>query len=206
MPHVILAGDSIFDNAAYVAGGPDVVAQLRERLPAGWKATLVAVDGAVTSGVPPQLARVPGDASHLFVSAGGNDALGHIDILERRARSAAEVLDLLAEIGTHFEARYRAMLREVMELGLPTTLCTIYNGNLPDAATQRRASTALKMFNDAILRCAFEAGLGVIELRLVCSEPEDYANPIEPSVRGGAKIADAIARALREERGSRVIV
>jgi hypothetical protein len=36
----------------------------------------------------------------------------------------------------------------------------------------------------------------VIELRLVCSEPEDYANPIEPSVQGGAKIARAIARAV----------
>lgn len=40
MPHVALLGDSIFDNAAYVAGGPDVAWQLRERLPEGWRATL----------------------------------------------------------------------------------------------------------------------------------------------------------------------
>lgn len=33
MPHVVLLGDSIFDNTAYVAGGPDVAWQLRERLP-----------------------------------------------------------------------------------------------------------------------------------------------------------------------------
>lgn len=33
MSHVVLLGDSIFDNAAYVAGGPDVIHQLRERLP-----------------------------------------------------------------------------------------------------------------------------------------------------------------------------
>ena len=45
--HVVLIGDSIFDNGAYVAGGPDVVTQLRERLPQGWRATLGAVDGAV---------------------------------------------------------------------------------------------------------------------------------------------------------------
>jgi hypothetical protein len=30
----------------------------------------------------------------------------------------------------------------------------------------------------------------------VCSEPTDYANPIEPSSLGGAKIARAIVRAL----------
>ena len=51
------------------------------------------------------------------------------------------------------------------------------------------------MFNDVILRVAFEHHLPVIDLRLVCNEPADYANPIEPSGRGGRKIALAIARA-----------
>src|SRR3712207_2336551 len=45
MSHVVLLGDSIFDNAAYVRGGPDVIRQLQGVLPAGWKATLRAVDG-----------------------------------------------------------------------------------------------------------------------------------------------------------------
>ena len=40
MPRVILLGDSIFDNAAYVAGGPDVATQLRAILPPGWDARL----------------------------------------------------------------------------------------------------------------------------------------------------------------------
>ena len=35
MAHVILIGNSVFDNGAYVVGGPDVVRQLRECLPAG---------------------------------------------------------------------------------------------------------------------------------------------------------------------------
>jgi hypothetical protein len=38
--------------------------------------------------------------------------------------------------------------------------------------------------------------LPAIDLRLVCTEPADYANPIEPSGRGGLKIAGAIARSL----------
>jgi hypothetical protein len=44
--HVVLLGDSIFDNAAYMAGAPDAVRQIRRRLPRGSKATLAAVDGA----------------------------------------------------------------------------------------------------------------------------------------------------------------
>ena len=75
-------------------------------------------------------------------------------------------------------------------------------------AVQRLASTALTVFNDAILRAAIETRAAVIDLRLVCAEPGDYAavSPIEPSVAGGAKIAAAIARAMNGEgRASRVI-
>lgn len=198
MPHVVLLGDSIFDNAAYVAGGPDVVRQLRDVLPTGWRATLAAVDGAITSDVSRQIARIPADATHLVLSVGGNDALGHVHILDQGARSVAEVLDLLARIADQFRDRYRDALRGVRETGLPFAICTIYEGAFPDPTLQRRAATALTMFNDMILRFAIELGLPAIDLRRVCSERGDYANPIEPSVQGGAKIARAIARTLVE--------
>src|SRR5688500_2100368 len=68
MPHIVLLGDSIFDNAAYVASGPDVVRQVRDILPPGWRATLQARDGAFIADVTEQLQRVPADASHLVVS------------------------------------------------------------------------------------------------------------------------------------------
>lgn len=54
----------------------------------------------------------------------------------------------------------------------------------------------LGVFNDVIARAARRRGLPVIELRDVCTEPTDYANPIEPSVAGGEKIAHAIADVL----------
>ena len=195
MPHVVLLGDSIFDNAAYVGRGPDVVAQLAAALPAGWRSTLLAVDGAVIDDVGRQLARIPPDATHLVVSVGGNDALGHTGLLDRPATSSAQVLGWLADAVEGFERRYRRLLDEVVRLGLPTTLCTIYEGNL-GPPVQRLARTALAVFDDAILRLAAERGLPTIELRHVCTEPADYANPIEPSVRGGEKIARAIVKAV----------
>ena len=201
--HVVLLGDSIFDNAAYVSGGPDVIAQLRERLPGGWRATLGAVDGATTRDVRAQLARLPGDATRLVLSIGGNDALGHLDLLAEPARSMAHALDRLAEVAEAFAERYDAMLRGVLAAGLPTTVCTIYNPRFADAETQRVAVTALTVFNDAILRAAFDARLDVIDLRLVCDADADYANPIEPSVRGGAKIAAVIARRLDRDGSAR---
>ena len=35
----------------------------------------------------------------------------------------------------------------------------------------------------------------MIDLRLICTEPAHFANPIEPSNEGGARIADAIVSA-----------
>lgn len=196
MPHVVLLGDSIFDNASYVAGGPDVVTHLRGQLPEGWRATLSAIDGATTHSMPIQYGRIPADATHLVLSVGGNDALMNVDILDRRVSSAAEAIGMLADMRDSFAGRYEGVLRELRGRGLPLTVCTIYEGNFGDARMQRLAATALTVFNDAILRHAVRAGLRLIELRLVCSDPADYANPIEPSVQGGAKIDRAIARAV----------
>ncbi|WP_236960770.1 SGNH/GDSL hydrolase family protein [Methylobacterium durans] len=117
MPHVVLLGDSVFDNAAYVGGGPDVVQQLRAVLPAGWQASLLAVDGNVIADVPHQLARCPDDASHLVVSVGGNDALRASAVLERTVRSVAEALALLVEVRDRFQAEYGAMLRASNKTG-----------------------------------------------------------------------------------------
>lgn len=77
-------------------------------------------------------------------------------------------------------------------------MCTVYNGCASDPRHQERVATALTVFNDAILRTATRHHLTVIELRLVCTEPGDYANPIEPSAQGGGKIAQVIARCVLE--------
>ena len=164
-------------------------------MPAGWSASLLAIDGAIISEVPAQLKLLPRDATHLVVSAGGNDVLGHMDLLDRRSSSSAQVLGWIADAVAEFEEQYRQLLETLVARHLPLTVCTIYNGNL-DPPVRRIATTALAVFNDAILRLAAEHGVQVIELRLVCTEPSDYANQIEPSVTGGAKIARAIARAV----------
>jgi hypothetical protein len=198
MTHAVLLGDSIFDNAAYVRGGPDVIRQLRAVLPKGWQATLCAVDGDMTEDVLRQLRQVPKGASHFIISVGGNDALQHIGILEEKAATIAGALGRLAGLIAVFERSYGAMLDEVLRRGLPTAVCTIYDPRFPDPTLQRLAVTALALFNDCITRSASTRGLPVIELRSVCDSDDDYANPIEPSSQGGAKIAAAITGLLAE--------
>ena len=196
MPHLILLGDSIFDNAAYTAGGPDVVTQLRGQLPPGWTATLAAVDGAQAGAVAAQVAGAPADATHLVLSVGGNDALMASGLLDEPVYSSADALRLIGASVREFEARYRAAVDACLALDLPLVVCTIYNGNFPDPDYRERAMVALAVFNDAIVGTACRHGLDVIDLRAVCDLPQDYANPIEPSSVGGAKIARAIARVV----------
>lgn len=191
MGHVILLGDSVFDNAAYVRGGPDVVKQLRPKLPFDWKASLLAVDGAVTREVASQLGHLPADSSHLIVSAGGNDALGASFLLGQSAGTVGEAVSLLEVAQQRFARDYEEMVEAVVARGLPTALCTVYD-TPPSSPDQRIIRTALAIFNDVITRSAFRRGLSLIDLRLICDEDEDYANPIEPSVQGGEKMARAI--------------
>jgi len=192
MGHVVLLGDSIFDNARYVPGHPPVVEQLRAALPRGWLATLLAVDGDMTTHVGDQLANLPAGATHLVASAGGNDALGQSSILSQPARTVGEALSVLENVRDRFGASYRAMLRALTAVGKPAAVCTVYD-SIP--GLRPADQTALAIFNEVILREAFQARLPVIDLRIVCNRESDYSqvSPIEPSAAGGAKITRVIA-------------
>jgi len=198
MKHLVLLGDSVFDNKAYLNGGLDVITHIRRQIPAEWKASLRAIDGSVVENVRKQTFDLPDDATHLIISVGGNDAILSADILQQKAVSSAEVLDKLADIANEFEYRYSEMLQTVLRLKKPTVVCTIYYPRIPEPFTQKIAVAALTIFNDAIIRQAFQAGVPLIDLRLVCNEDSDYANEIEPSEKGGGKIAKAILRLVNE--------
>jgi hypothetical protein len=84
------------------------------------------------------------------------------------------------------------MIDQVLQRRLPVAVCTIYEARFPEPVTRRLAATALTALNDAITREAFARGIDCIDLRILCDDDRDFANPIEPSVHGGAKIAKAI--------------
>lgn len=198
MKHLVLLGDSIFDNKSYVGRGKDTIENLRDLMPPEWRATLLAIDGSIASSVPPQVQRVPADATHLFVSVGGNNALGEMGILNMPAASAADVFSALSDVSARFEEDYERMLRSVLVLNKPTAVCTIYYPRFGEARMQKLAVAALATFNDVIIRHAFLSRLPLIDLRSVCNEYDDYANDIEPSVSGGAKISKRIIEIVNE--------
>jgi hypothetical protein len=83
----------------------------------------------------------------------------------------------------------------VLAVGRPTMVCTVYE-TIP--GLEPAAQAGLAVFNDVILLEAFAAKVPVLDLRLICTEVEDYSSPspIEPSAAGGEKITQALAGAL----------
>ena len=208
MKHIILAGDSIFDNGTWVPGDPDVAEQLGGLLGPDDKVTLLAVDGDVINGVPHQLNDLPNDATHLFISVGGNDALGALVEMQAPVNNVGEGFLLFHEVRKEFEEMYQNMLSNALSYRLPTTVCTIYrpclsHGNairmighsdidLNSDQQQKIANTALPIINGIIRNKAISAGLPVIDLEIIFSDVSDYANDIEPSAVGGMKISKVI--------------
>lgn len=197
---LVLLGDSIFDNKAYLQPGErDVGAQLRAKLlPADWSVELWAVDGSTAADVPAQLERGRLEPPAVFLlSVGGNDALGYADLLSDSAvESLTDLLLRLYDIRETFRDSYAAALDRILDLGQPLTVCTIYNPRFAEDNMQQAAEAALSIFNDVIVHEAFRRDLGVIDLRDVCVDDVHFANEIEPSELGGEAIAEAIVAAI----------
>jgi hypothetical protein len=192
MPSLVLLGDSILDNAPYTDPGADTTTLLRELLP-GWSVTLLARDGATMPDVPAQLRQLRERASLAVLSVGGNDALRHAGLLDMQASHAAEVLADLLAIADDFEDHYRSLARLLRPHAERVVLCTIYEVMLEPARHARLARVPLAVLDDRIIRTASSLACDVLELRSVCTAADDFVLQIEPSSRGAAKIARAIA-------------
>ena len=194
--HLALIGDSIFDNAPYVDPGHSVRDHIHPLLD-GWKVTLMAVDGDTTRDIAGQLEYLPPDITHLALSIGGNDALQCVSALQKPCNTLLEALESLGTIQSDFRSAYAAALEPLRTCHLPLVICTIYE-QVP--GLRQELKTALALFNEVILSEASRHQLPVLDLRHLCTEPEDFSalSPIEPSSLGGRKIATALANILRE--------
>ena len=196
---LVLIGDSILDNAPYTTPEPDTTTHLQNLLGSAWSVELLAMDGAVMADVPRQVRALHGRPDVAVLSVGGNDAIQHVDLLERRGTSSADVFKDLLEIVDDFEHNYEKVARMVAEHAHRTVLCTIYEVRLEPAIYAKLVRVPLAVLNDRIISIGARLGVDVIDLRAVCTDDADFVLQIEPSATGAARIAQAIASLL--ERG-----
>ncbi len=200
--HLVLLGDSVFDNQAYVANDRAVVDHLGRVLPPSDSVTLLAVDGDVSQNIAGQLQKLPSDATHLALSVGGNDALGCLPALDAPCSSVLEALSRLNELQSQFSKSYRSAVSSVARLELPCVVCTIYD-QVPGLTPPLR--TALSLFNDVITWEVMRLRLETMDLRDLLLDAKDHSvvSPIEPSDVGGRKIALVLNHWLQATEPSR---
>src|SRR5262245_27757917 len=111
---LVLLGDSILDNGSYTKPEPDSTAHLQRLLP-HWEVLRLAQDGATMKDVGSQLRQLRSRPATAVLSVGGNDAVEHIGVLDKRTSSSAEVLEALLAIAEDFAKRYETVARSVAE-------------------------------------------------------------------------------------------
>ena len=94
------------------------------------------------------------------------------------------------------QQEYESVVANLSNYRAKLLLCTVYEGDLVDSDEFSdviySSKTMLSIFNDLVYRTAQKYNAEVLELRDIFVSPEDYANPIEPSHKGGKKLASGI--------------
>lgn len=190
--HLVLLGDSVFDNGLYVGAGQSITDHLRRLLPEDVALTRLAVDGHMSAHVAQQLEKMPDTATHIALSVGGNDALAVAHLLETPCVSISDALHHLSEFQQKFARDYLRVKALLLALNLPVLVCTIYDA-VPGLPAHLK--TALSLFNDVITKSIHDDLNDILDLRTCLSLLSDFSieSPIEPSNMGGLKIAEHIA-------------
>ncbi len=193
MAKLNLYGDSVIDNYQYVEiDERSVLAHLKFQRPT-WEFGHFAIDGHTSVDVVQEQLKTKTNVPSVL-SVGGNDLLRRMELLtSSRQMTGLDVLEALREILIGLGERIKTIIGRLTG---PSLVCTIYNPDfLRDeylSPFQRSAELVISAANDIIQREALLAGKEILELRDIFSQSTDFANPIEPSDKGGLKLANAI--------------
>jgi hypothetical protein len=191
-PKVTLFGDSILNNSRYVPLGKSVGASLRDIYGSGLR--INAQDGASINNVYNQVEQYEtynkiSDNTHIVISAGGNNML-----------NAMNVHALNNESVDKFASQYRRLVKHVCTT-FPEAHIYLLNVYHPAEERYDKISKYIDRWNDSVASLVGDDDLGrlsLIDVAGICTEEEDFVSEIEPSSKGGKKIAREIVNKINE--------
>jgi hypothetical protein len=200
--HVVLLGDALLEAYSSIDKTPG---QFEDALLPGtrdqWKISVVSAAEVERAG--PALV-LPKDATHAIIFIEGNYAIEQSGLLLNRPGAYGQTLEQLSLAADEFERTLARLIHVAQAARLVIMVCTMFQPNYKDPARQRTACAALAVFNDRVTKRAAEARVSLIDLRLICSETEDYDQPTRLSKSGLQKAANVIRFAMFElEAGAR---
>lgn len=194
--HVVLLGDTLLEAYTTIDKTPGKFENAvlpRTRHP--WKLSVVSAAEVEREGPALEL---PKGATHAMIFIEGNHAIEQSGLLDSRPDAYGQTLAQLSLAADEFERTVERLIRVAQAARLVIMVCTMFQPGYKDPVRQRTACAALAVFNDRVTKRAAEARVSLIDLRLVCSEPDDYDKPTLLSKSGVQKVANVIRFAMYE--------
>jgi len=184
----ILLGDSILKNNAYVVDGKSVEDILIERT--NGKTHCFATDHSKIVDVYSQVSEIPLDLNSsntsVFLSAGGNDILSHY-VDQEGDRTDSSV----------FKPMFSAYKKLIESIRIRLSKAKIYLLDIyyPDNLKYKPYHSIISEWNQMIYTYANNPQnniSGVLKISSILTQGDDFSFGIEPSSKGGQKIAENI--------------
>lgn len=187
---IILLGDSILKNNIYVPKDKSVEDILKKQCEC--KLVNLAKDNATISDVNSQINELSPELNNInttiFVSMGGNDILNKYVYVTKDV----DIDDFKRLYEMYFD--YKDSIRRLREK-MPKVKLMIVNLYYPQSLKYARYKEVIKKWNDLLFEFAddpINKVNDVLDLSLIMTDINDFSLCIEPSERGGVKIARGI--------------
>jgi lysophospholipase L1-like esterase len=181
--YVVLIGDSILNNSAYVSKDKTVSEQLKLKM-SNSNVLNVAQDGATVADLYAQLDKIPLELNdrntYVFISAGGND------ILNKKIKLNDSKLTKLFD-------NYMKFLK-ALRVKLGSAKINVLNLYLPSNPRYESYNLIVEKWNTLLDENSNNVGesYNIVDINSQLIVAKDFVYDIEPSEIGSAKIAEAI--------------
>ena len=179
--HIVLLGDSIFQNNNYVPKSKSVEYLLKEKL--SIPSLVLAQDNAIIYDIPKQYNSMPlnlnAKTTNLYISIGGNDLL---NLYEHNNTNNSKLFNMVWEI-----------YKKTILMLIDSTQCNIILTDIYFITDPNYSKyiPMIKKWNSNLYQFADQHKLNVFKISKILTQPKDFTNSIEPSVIGGNKMVNS---------------
>lgn len=181
---IVLLGDSILKNNAYVNGNNNIETILREKTKG--RSHCYAMDNAKISDIYQQLERIPVELdspnNSIFLSAGGNDILSFYVDRQQDPTNLQFLEDTFDN--------YKNLVKSI-RARMPNSKLFLLDIYYPYDKAFHKYRQILADWNSKVYSLSGN-NIGILRISDLLTEPTDFKMGIEPSQQGGTKIVDAI--------------
>ena len=183
---IVLLGDSILKNNSYVKNGQSIEDILREKK--GDNLYCLALNNSTIVDVYSQIDNIPLELNNentiIFLSSGGNDILSQYVDKHDSDVSDTHVLNVI------FIA-YKKMVKS-LQTKMNKAKIVLIDIYYPHSNQFSQYNPIVKEWNNLLEKYAREKSYGLIQISKNVTASDDFTLSIEPSEKGGEKIAHSI--------------